>query len=224
VGEHIKLKTSDGVTIGAYRAVPAGKPKAGIVVVKEVFGLNRWIRSVVDQYAADGYLAVCPSTLDRVEMGYVTDDYSPATFAKVGELMKAHQPELVRHDVEAAIKEVSSAGKVGITGYCFGGAASWRAANLGMGLSAASGYYGGGLQRYIDLKPSIPIEMHYGDKDTGIPVEQVEELRKRYPEVPIYLYPAAHGFCNADRPNNFDAESCKKAHARTMAFFAKHLA
>ncbi len=224
VGEFLKLATSDGVTIAGYKAIPAGRPRGAVVVIHEVFGLNRWIRSEVDRYAAEGYLTVCPATLDRVEPGYVTDDYGPATFGKVAEMMKRHQPDLVKLDVAAAINEVSDAGKIGITGYCFGGGVSWRAAHLGMGLSAASGYYGGGLLRYIDLTPEIPIEMHYGDKDTGIPVEQVEQLRGRYPDLPIYLYPGAHGFCNADRPGNFDAESCKKANARTLAFFARHLA
>ena len=223
MGEFIKLTASDGFVLNAYKAIPAGKPKGGVVVVQEVFGLNRWIRSEVDRYAAEGYLAVCPATLDRVEMGYVTDDYSQGTFAKVGELMKAFKPELVRLDVAAAIAEVKPAGKVGITGYCFGGAVSWRSANLGLGLAAASGYYGGNVPSYLELDPQIPLEMHYGDKDTGIPVDQVEQLRQRHPDVPIYLYPGVHGFCNADRPGNYDAASAHKANARTLEFFAKHL-
>jgi carboxymethylenebutenolidase len=223
LGEFIKLTASDGFVLNAYKAAPKGKPKGGVVVVQEVFGLNRWICSEVDRYAAEGYLAVCPATLDRVELGYVTDDYSQATFAKVGELMKAFKPELVRLDVAAAIAEVRPAGKVGITGYCFGGAVSWRSANLGLGLSAASGYYGGNVPSYLELDPQIPLEMHYGDKDTGIPVDQVEQLRKRHPDVPIYLYPGVHGFCNADRPQNYDAPSAQKANARTLEFFAKHL-
>jgi carboxymethylenebutenolidase len=224
VGERIKLTTSDGFTFNAYKAVPAGTPKGAVVVLQEVWGLNRWIRSEVDRYAAEGYVAIAPAMMDRIELGYESEDYGPTGFARIGELMKVFNQATALFDVEAAIKEVAGAGKVGITGYCFGGAISWRAANLGLGLSAASGYYGGGLPNYIDAAPSIPIEMHYGDQDTGIPVEQVEQLRQRYPEVPVYLYPAAHGFCNADRPNHFDAPSAKLANARTLAFFAKYLA
>lgn len=224
MGEFIKLTASDGFTLNAYKASPEGTPKAGVVLIQEVFGLNRWIRSEVDRYAAEGYLAVCPATFDRVEPGYVTDDYGQQTFAKVGELMKAFKPELVPLDVAAAIAEARPAGKVGITGYCFGGRICWNAATLGMGLSAASGYYGGNVPSYIDQDPQIPLEMHYGDKDTGIPLDQIEALRQRHPNVPIYLYPAVHGFCNADRPQNYDAASAHKANARTLAFFEKHLA
>jgi carboxymethylenebutenolidase len=112
---------------------------------------------------------------------------------------------------------------VGITGYCFGGATTWRACHAGLGLSAGSGYYGGGIPNYIDLEPQVPLEMHYGDKDSGIPLEQIEALKARHPNVAVYTYDAGHGFCNSDRPDKFDEASCKKASARTLEFFHKHL-
>ena len=126
-------------------------------------------------------------------------------------------------DVAAAIEAAKAAGKVGITGYCFGGAVSWRAAHHGMGLSAASGYYGGGVPNYIDLAPAIPLEMHYGDQDKGIPLEQIEALKARYPDVGIHVYAAGHGFCNSDGASNFNEAACSKASARTLDFFRKHL-
>ena len=223
MGERIKLTASDGFVFNAYKAAPAGVPKAAVLVMQEVWGLNRWLRSEVDRYAAAGYLAIAPAMQDRVELGYESEDYGPTGFAKIGELMKAFNPETALLDMQAAIKHVAGAGKVGITGYCFGGRNSWIAAHHGFGLSAASGYYGGGIQSYIDLAPTIPIEMHYGEKDTGIPLDQIELLRQKYPSVPVYLYPAGHGFCNADRPDNFDAASCKTANERTLSFFDKHL-
>jgi carboxymethylenebutenolidase len=224
LGERIKLKASDGFTFNGYKAAPAGTPKGGVVVIQEVWGLNRWVRSEVDRYAAEGYLAVAPAIMDRVELGYESEDYGQAGFTKIGELMKAFRQETLIPDVEAAVREVASAGKVGITGYCFGGRTSWLGAHAGIGLSAASGYYGGGVPGYLDLAPKLPIEMHFGEKDTGIPLDQVEALRKKYPAVPIYLYPAGHGFCNADRADHYDAPSARKANARTLEFFAKHLA
>src|SRR5262249_15208488 len=122
-----------------------------------------------------------------------------------------------------SVKAAAVAGKVGITGYCFGGAITWRAAHAGLGLSAASGYYGGGIAHYVDLEPQVPLEMHYSDKDAGIPPERVAALKKHHPHVGAYVYPGAHGFCNSDRPDKFDEASCKKASARTAEFFAKHL-
>ena len=69
MGERIKLKAGDGFVLNAYRAAPPGKPKAGVVLIQEVWGLNRWIRSEVDRYASEGYLTVAPAMMDRVETG-----------------------------------------------------------------------------------------------------------------------------------------------------------
>lgn len=223
MGERITLTASDGFTLNAYRAEPAGAPRGGVVVIQEVWGLNTFIRSVVDRYASEGYLAIAPAMFDRVEFGYESDDYSPEQFVIIGELMKKFDNSTALIDVAAAVDAAKAAGKVGITGFCFGGAVTWRAANNGMGLSAASGYYGGGVPNYIDLPPSVPLEMHYGDQDKGIPLDQVDALKSRYPDVGIYVYPAGHGFCNDQRPSNFNADACAKASARTLDFFRKHL-
>src|SRR4029077_14435421 len=67
MGETIKLKAKDGVTISAYKASPGGKPKGGMVVFQEIFGVNHHIRNVADRYAALGYLAIAPGIFDRVE-------------------------------------------------------------------------------------------------------------------------------------------------------------
>jgi carboxymethylenebutenolidase len=71
----------------------------------------------------------------------------------------------------------------------------------------------------------VPIEMHFGGADKGIPLEQVEQLREQHPQAQIYVYEGAvHGFCNSDRPEHFDETACKKASARTLEFFRHHLA
>jgi len=224
MGERITLTASDGFVLNAYRAVPEGKPLGGVVVIQEVWGLNTFIRAVVDRYARHGFLAVAPAMFDRVDFGYESDNYGPEQFTVVGEMMKRFDHKTALVDVQAAIGSVADSGKVGITGYCFGGAVTWRAAaHEGTGLSAASGYYGGGVMNYIELAPRIPIEMHFGDRDTGIPLEQIEALKARHPEADIYTYPAGHGFCNDQRPSNFNEAACLKASARTLDFFRKHL-
>lgn len=223
MGERIKLTASDGFVLNAYRAAPEGKVRGGVVVIQEVWGLNSWVRSVVDRFARHGYLAVAPAMFDRAEPGFESENYGPDHFPLVGELMKKFNPDAALLDIAAAVKAASEGGKVGITGYCFGGRFSWIAAHHGLGLTAASGYYGGGVPNYIELAPSIPLEMHYGDKDTGIPLDQVEALKARHPNVDIYVYDGQHGFCNSDRPDKFDEAACKKASARTLDFFHKHL-
>ena len=160
---------------------------------------------------------------DRMEMGYESENYAPEQFQIIGELMKKFDPAKALLDIAAAVQAASAGGKVGITGYCFGGMLTWRSCHAGLGLSAGSGYYGGGVPNYIDLQPQIPLEMHYGDQDTGIPMEQIEALQKRHPNVGVYTYAAQHGFCNSDRPERFDEAACKKASARTLEFFHKHL-
>lgn len=225
MGEFITLTTTDKVKLRAYRSLPAGKPRGGVVVLQEIFGVNHQICSTADRFAALGYLAVAPAVQDRAMPGFVTDDYSPAAFGKAREFIAGFKPDLALLDIKAAVTEAATGGKVGVTGYCFGGMLTWRAAAAtGLGLSAASGYYGGGVPNYIDAAPQIPIEMHYGARDAGIPLEQVEHLRALYPKVPIYLYDADHGFFNDERKPTFDAAAATVAFARTAEFFARHLA
>ena len=221
----IKLTASDSHSFNAYRASPEGKPRGGVVVIQEVWGVNRWVRSVADRYAKHGFVAVAPAMFDRLAPGFESEDYAAGSaYATMADKMKGFDIKTALLDVAAAVKQASAGGKVGITGYCFGGMITWRSANAGLGLSAGSGYYGGGIPNYLELAPKMPLEMHYGDKDTGIPVDQVEMLCKRYPDLGIFLYPADHGFCTAARPDKYDAASAKKANARTLEFFAKHLA
>jgi carboxymethylenebutenolidase len=222
MGDRIKLTTSDGFALNAYRAEPTGKAKGGIVLLQEVWGLNNWIRNEVDRYAREGYVCVAPATMDRIEYGFESENYGPDHFGRVGQMMKSFDPAKALIDIEAAVRSVADAGKAGVTGYCFGGALTWRSAHAGLGLTAGSGYYGGGIANYIDIAPTIPLEMHYAENDTGIPLDLVEALRARYPRVSIYLYPAGHGFCNADR-SVYDATSAAKANSRTLAFFEQHL-
>lgn len=224
MGEFVTLKTDDGVPLRAYRAEPAGTPRGGVVVLQEIFGVNHQIRSAADRFAALGYLAIAPAIQDRVMPGFETDDYSPEWFGKARQFIGGFKLDETMLDIKAAIAEAATAGKVGVTGYCFGGMLTWRAASAGMGLAAASGYYGGGVPNYIDAAPQIPLQMHYGDRDAGIPLEQVEQLRARYPDLPIYLYAADHGFFNDERKPSFDAAAATVAFARTAEFFARHLA
>ena len=219
----ITLTASDGFTLNAYRAEPSGKPRGGVVLFGEVWGLNNWVRSVADRWAAHGYLTIAPAMFDRVEFGYESENYGQDQFKVIGKIFESYSQETALLDMAAAVQAAAAAGKVGVTGYCFGGANSWRSAAQVDGVAAASGYYGGGVPNYIGLTPRCPIEMHFGSRDHGIPLEQVEELKRAHPSVGVYVYDAQHGFCNSDRPNRFDEAACKTASARTLKFFHEHL-
>ena len=223
MGEKLTLTASDGFTLNAYRARPEGTPKGGVVVIQEVWGVNHWIRSVADFYASQGYLAVAPAMFDRITFGYESEDYSDRQFGVIRPMLQKFSPDAAMLDVAAAVTLASEGGKVGITGFCFGGMITWRAAHHGLGLSCGSGFYGGGIPNYIALAPTIPLMMHYGDRDTGIPNEQVAELKAAHPGVEVFMYAAEHGFCNADRPERFDKAACELATERTLQHFGKHL-
>src|SRR4051794_34444828 len=120
MGKQLRLHSADGHEFAAYRADPAAPPRAAIVVIGEVWGINHWVRSVVDDYASRGYLSIAPAVFDRVEPGFESEDYSPGHFQRIGEMMKAFDPEKAVEDIAATVAVAGEAGSVGITGFCFG--------------------------------------------------------------------------------------------------------
>src|SRR4029077_2969910 len=144
MGKMIELTASDGHKLTAYRADPSGKPRGGIVVIQEIFGVNSHIKSVADGYAADGYLAIAPSMFDRVQKN-VDLGYQPDDIAKGREIRGKVTNDMAERESEAAIKAASSAGKVVMVGYCWGGLVPWLSAGKTAGLACAVPYYGGGI-------------------------------------------------------------------------------
>lgn len=227
MGQFIDLTAKDGFTFPAYVAEPKGTPKGAVVVMQEIFGVNSHIRSVADGYAAEGYLAVAPSTFQRtkpgVELGYSDEDM------KAGSALKAAAEALpkpgVLQDIQAAVDYAARAGKVGIVGYCWGGLLTWRAAAEVSGLSAAAPYYGGGMTTPEEsaLEPQVPVLAHFGDNDHWIPLDTVDAFKKAHPDVEVHVYACGHGF-NCEQRGSYNAEAAELAKDRTLAFFAKHLA
>jgi carboxymethylenebutenolidase len=226
MGNFIDLTSADGFVFPAYVAQPAGQPKGGVVVLQEIFGVNSHIRSVADDYAAQGYLAVAPATFHRVkqgvELGYGPDDMAAGSALKAA--VEGLPAPGVMPDIQAAIDRAAQGGKVGIVGYCWGGLLTWRAACTLNGLSAAAPYYGGGMTTPDEVarKPRVPVLAHFGDQDHWIPLNSVEAFKKAHPEVQVEVYHANHGF-NCDQRGSYDAPSAKLARERTLAFFAQHL-
>ena len=222
MGQNIELKTKDGQTISAYKAEPAGKPRGGIVVIQEIWGVNSHIRDVADRYAKEGYLAIAPAIFDRIEPGVKMDQYTQETMQKgFGYMQKVDQDKALL-DISAAVAEASKAGKVGVVGFCFGGRMAWLAASRVDGIAASVPYYGGGVPQLASEKPKVPVMLHFGEKDAHIPVASVEEFKKVHPTLPVYIYAADHGF-NCDQRGSYDAAAAKLAQDRTLEFFRKHV-
>ncbi|MFQ5763753.1 MAG: dienelactone hydrolase family protein [Rhodospirillales bacterium] len=222
MGEIIQIIASDGHELSAYRAKPEGEARGGVVVIQEVFGVNGHIRDVADGYAAEGYLAVAPALFDRfergIELGYTDDDIT------IGREYKARGNEsldLVLADVRAASEAARAAGKVGITGYCWGGFVVWAAA-CRLDFDAAASYYGGGILELKDETPKCPIIMHFGEKDQSIPIADVDAISAAHPEIPVHVYDAGHGF-NCDRRGSYHEESARTALTRTLDLFREHV-
>ncbi|HEY1942589.1 MAG TPA: dienelactone hydrolase family protein [Roseiarcus sp.] len=221
MSEWIELKSAGGAPVAAWLATPAGAPRGAVVVVQEIFGVNPHIRSVADRFAAEGYLAIAPAMFDRVEKG-VELAYDQDGMKRGVEIVGKVEREAALADISAAVVRVASAGKVGVVGFCWGGTMAWLAAAKTDGVSAAVGYYGGGVVGLKDLKPRAPTILHFGEKDAHIPLAGVREVEAAHPETPVYVYPADHGF-NCDARGSYDAPSAKLAWGRTLDFFAKNL-
>jgi carboxymethylenebutenolidase len=222
VGQDIKLTASDNFQLGAYRADPAGAAKGAIVVIQEIFGVNHHIRNVCDRLAAEGYVAIAPAIFDRVEPNF-TSGYSPDEIAVARKFVANPDWSAMLHDTQTAIDAVKNVGPVGIIGFCLGGSIAYAAATKLSGLKAAVGYYGSAIVRFADDKPTVPTQLHFGEKDTGIPLTDVETIKAKRPEVEIFIYPGAqHGF-HCDERASYDKASADIAWPRSMEFFAKHL-
>ena len=222
MGEHVELTAKDGAKIGAYVAKPAGKPKGGIVVIQEIFGVNHHIRAVADQYAAQGYLAVAPAVYDRAQKGFDVG-YEQADIQAGLAVRAKTKPEETVLDLEAAVAEASKGGKVGVVGYCLGGTLTFVAACKVPGVSAAVAYYGGQIATMCDQKPKAPTMMIFGETDHSIPMSDVEKIRAARPDCEIHVFKGAgHGF-NCDERGAYDKEAADGARKLAYDFFAKHL-
>ena len=222
MGQDISLTASDGFKLGAYRADPTGAAKGAIVVIQEIFGVNHHIRSVCDRLAAEGYVAIAPSIFDRTQPNFQCG-YTPDEIANARKFIANPDWPAMLRDTQAAIDAVKNVGPVGIVGFCLGGSIAYAAATKLSGLSVAVGYYGGAVIRFADDKPKVPTQLHFGEKDAGIPLTDVETIKSKRPEVEVFIYPGAqHGF-HCDERASYDKASADVAWPRSLAFFAKHM-
>jgi carboxymethylenebutenolidase len=221
---------ADGGSFQGYLATPKTGTGPAVIILQEIFGVNAHIRSVADQYAADGYIALAPDifwrTQPRVELGYEGADRQKAM-----ELLQKTDVERTVADIGAAASALRSqpgvSGKVAAIGYCFGGRLAYLAAAQGS-IDVGVAYYGGGIQTQLDQadKIKVPMQFHYGELDAHIPVSAVGEVRERFAgrnDAEVYLYPNAdHGF-NCGERASYNAQASALAHGRTLTFLGEHL-
>jgi carboxymethylenebutenolidase len=220
MGATIQLTAADGHKLSAYRAGPENAAKA-LVIVQEIFGVNHHIRTVCDRFAAKGYAVIAPALFDRAtpgsELGYTAEDVAK------GRALRGQVPDAgAMADIEAAADALAGT-SLGVVGYCWGGTLAWWGATRTTKFKAACGWYGGGIAATRSETPHCPVELHFGDKDTSIPLADIELIRAAQPGVGIFVYPGAqHGF-GCDERGSFSAPDAALAQERTLAFFGKHL-
>ena len=219
-GENEKMTMSDGAEIAVYRVRPTGARRGGLVLVQEIFGVTDHIRELCDEYAADGYEILSPALFDREHPGFEAD-YSGEGFARAVQLARELHPfDLSLADVQTCIDALAPSGPVFVVGYCYGGSIAWFAATRMTDVAAASGYYGSLIPGAADEQPKVPVILHFGRFDTGIPMEGVEQvIAKDWPLATVHVYEAGHGF-NSDRRKDYHEPSADLAKARTLALFA----
>ena len=228
MSEWVKLTTTDGHELSAYVARPETEPIGALVVIQEIFGVNASIRSVADDYASHGFVAIAPALFDRferdLELGYGEEDMKKA-FGLYGQL----KPDTQLLDVAAAYDYLRGAGKgIGVLGFCYGGLLTWLSATRGEDLkmqpSCCVGYYAGGIGKVAAEEPSCPVMLHFGEDDDHIGKDQLDAVRSAHPDVEIYTYPGVgHAFANAWRPS-YNEKAADLAHTRSVDFLLANIA
>lgn len=228
--ETLTIAGRDGSFAGFF-AAPESASAAGVIVIQEIFGVNSHIRAVTERFAEAGYAALAPDIFWRkqpgIELGYSTQD-----IARGRELKAAMNTDEVIEDLRAAFATLASqrqcqGRKCGVVGYCYGGLLAYVAAAR-LHPACASSYYGGGIVDYLDEvdKLDCPIQFHFGEQDSAIPLDQVEQVRaatRDKADAEVFVYKGAgHGF-HCDQRGSYDEHSAAIAWERTLALFSEHL-
>ena len=217
-------------SFGGYLALPKGGKGPAVIIIQEIFGVNSHIRSVADQYAQDGYVALAPDVFWRVQPR-VELTYDGADRAKGIELMQKLKLDEAVADIGSAAAALRAmpevTGKVAAIGYCFGGRLAFLAAAQGS-LDGAVAYYGGGIHTQLDQVANVKVPMlfHYGELDAHIPLSDVGQIQERFAgrtDAEFHIYANAdHGFNCSDRAS-YNQRAAALAHGRTLSFLGERL-
>lgn len=217
-------------TFSAYVARPEGTPRAAIIVIQEIFGVNAGIRDKCDQWAAKGYLAVAPDVFWRQQRDIELDADIPEQFqAALGYMMK-HDLDLGIRDVEAVIhwiRREAGVAKVGLVGFCMGGKIAYMAATR-TDIDASVGYYAMGVDQMLDESHAIakPLLLHIPTADGFVTPEAQKAMHEGLganSHVTLIDYEGLdHGFADqlGKRRNEVGAQLADR---HTEAFFEEHL-
>lgn len=236
VAGEVKIPVSDG-TIPAYRAQPAiGSNFPVILVVQEIFGVHAHIQDVCRRLAKLGYLAIAP------EMFYRQGDVSKLTdIAQIRAIVSKVPDDQVLSDLDATVAWAAKSAKgniekLGITGFCWGGRITWLYAAHNYNVKAGVAWYGRLVGDSTPIAPKYPVDIAknlqvpvlglYGGKDTGIPLDTVEQMREQLngcsANSEIIVYPEAPHAFHADYRPSYRQTEAEDGWKRLQAWFKKY--
>lgn len=222
----VKIQSLDDREFDAYCALPMAGNGPGLIVIQEIFGVNANMRKICDDYAARGYMAVCPDLFWRQERNVQITDKTEAEWAKAFGLYKGF-------DVEAGVRDLLStlafvrkmkgcSGKVGSVGYCLGGRLAFLMSTRS-DIDVSVGYYGVELDTYADEIYDIrtPLLLHMAELDKFVPEAaraKIARAAARNPNITTHLYTGVdHAFAR-EGGQNYNKEAAELANLRTQEF------
>ena len=229
--EMIEVPSRDGKKFNAYVVMPEAFPAPVVIVIQEIFGINEEMRQKCSDYAAQGYIAVCPDLFWRIQPGIELTDKTEEEWEKAFELFKKFDVDKGVDDLKATMHtfrgHAKSTGKIGCVGYCLGGKLSYLLA-CRSAIDAAVGYYGVDIDTFIDESSNIEnkLMLHIAEEDEYVSKAAQKTIKSRLknkPEVIIHSYPGVdHAFARSEGAH-FDKNAAQKANRETASFFKEHL-
>jgi carboxymethylenebutenolidase len=217
---------SNGSSGSGYLSVPSSGSGPGVVVIQEWWGVNDQIRGVADRLSAAGYRVIVPD----LYRGKMSLDAKEAEHLMGG----LDFGDAASQDVRGAVQYLKkTSGKVGVTGFCMGGALTVLSSMTAPEADAAVVWYGVPPLDYVDAtKIHMPVQGHFAIEDAFFPIAQADALDEKLTAANVphefFRYHAQHAFANETALNmpiaaQYDATAAATAWERTMAFFKTHL-
>ncbi|MBV8798562.1 MAG: dienelactone hydrolase family protein [Alphaproteobacteria bacterium] len=220
-----------GGSFSGYLAKPSAGSGPGVVVIQEIFGVNKVMRDIADGFAARGYFALAPDLFWRIEPGVQLTDKSDAEWQRAFGLMNKFDADSGVKDIQATISHLrrldGANGKVGAVGYCLGGLLAYLTAAR-TDVDASVGYYGVNIDQKLDEANNIkkPLMLHIAEKDQFVKPEaqkKIAEGLKGNAHVSLHFYPQMdHAFAR-EGGAHYDKACADLANGRTSTFFKQHL-
>lgn len=218
MGSMIEFQRPDGGRTAAYLAEAASAKAPALILIQEWWGLQPHICAIAERYAAAGYTVLAPD----LYRGRIASDADEASHLMNG----LDFADATQQDLAGALAHLAArSSKIGVTGFCMGGALTVAAAVHLPGLAAASCFYGVPPTEFADpARIGIPFQGHFAEQDDWCTPAVVDALQARLPAgAEIHRYAAQHAFFNDSRPEVYDAACAALAWQRTLDFLGRHL-